>query len=192
MHKKLDTIKEIMFWSYANLAMAHSAVEKRQFKYATYNYMIRAKLYRGLMDGDMNVGTLFDDEKIKLASGNVCSYCGKNENLALDHILPKSSGGKDTGDNLIYACKACNGSKGKKDMMEWMASRNTFPPLLVLRRYLKLVISYCVKNDLLDLDICKAKTLNLPFPIECIPLKFPDPSSLILMHGDRTVFGKHG
>jgi len=74
--KDLNTVKNLLFWSYANLAMAHTAVDKKQEKYAPFNYMIRAKLFKGLMDDSMNVRTIFDDEKIKLSSGNKCSYCG--------------------------------------------------------------------------------------------------------------------
>ncbi len=54
--QELNTVKEILFWSYANLAMAHTAVDRRQEEYATFNYMIRAKLFKGLMEGSMNIG----------------------------------------------------------------------------------------------------------------------------------------
>jgi hypothetical protein len=98
--KELKTVKEILFWSYANLAMAHTAVDRKQEKYITFNYMVRAKLFKGLTEGTMNIRTLIDDEKVKLLSGNKCSYCGATENLALDHIFAKKMGGKDAGDNL--------------------------------------------------------------------------------------------
>ena len=67
--KELKTVKELLFWSYANLAMAHTAVERKQDKYKSFNYMIRARLYKGLMDGAMNIRTISDDKKIKMASG---------------------------------------------------------------------------------------------------------------------------
>lgn len=180
MAKEFNTVKEVLFWSYANLAMAHAAVDKKQKKYTSFNYMIRAKLFKGLMDESMNIGTLFDDEKIKLASGSKCSYCGATGNLALDHIIPKKRGGKNTGDNLIYACKTCNSSKGKKDLMEWMNYRNSFPPLMVLRRYLKLIINHCVENDLMELSPKDLEGRQLLFSIEHIPLNFPSPSELKL------------
>jgi hypothetical protein len=178
--KELSTVKELLFWSYANLAMAHTAVDRKQENYARFNYMIRAKLYKGLMDNTMNVRTIFDDEKIKILSGNQCSYCGSTENLALDHILPKKYGGKDVGENLVYACRACNSSKGKKDLMEWMSSKDIFPPLMVLRRYLKLVIEYCVNNDLME---CKIKEVEqqLPFNLSFIPVNFPKPNELCMV-----------
>lgn len=179
--KELNTVKELLFWSYANLAMAHTAVDRRQEKYATFNYMIRAKLFKGLMEGSMNIRTLFDDEKVKLLSGNKCSYCGSTENLALDHIFPQKLGGKDVGDNLIYACRSCNSSKGKKDMMEWMDYKNSFPPLMVLRRYLKLVVSYCIDNALMECSINELNDSNQPFNIEFIPVNYPKPTELVLI-----------
>ncbi|MBL4701584.1 MAG: HNH endonuclease [Phycisphaeraceae bacterium] len=179
--RELSIVKERLFWSYANLAMAHTAVERKQEKYATFNYMIRAKLFKGLMEGSMNIRTLFDDEKIKLLSGNKCSYCGATENLALDHIFPKKFGGKDAGDNLVYACRPCNSSKGKKDLMEWMSYKNTFPPLMILRRYLKLVIIYCNENNLLECSIEELKKQQFPFNIEHVPVSYPKPGGLILV-----------
>ena len=179
--QELNTVKEILFWSYANLAMAHTAVDRRQEEYATFNYMIRAKLFKGLMEGSMNIGTLFDDEKVKLLFGNKCSYCGSTERLALDHIFPQKMGGKDAGDNLIYACRCCNSSKGKKDMMEWMNYRNSFPPLMILRRYLKLVVGYCIDNGLMECSIDELKGQKHPFNIEFIPVSYPYPKTLLLI-----------
>ena len=176
--REYKTVKEKLFWSYANLAMAHTAVERKQEKYATFNYMIRAKLFKGLCDGSMNIRTLFEDEKIKLLSGQKCSYCGSINDLALDHIFPKKFGGKDVGDNLIYACRSCNSSKGKKDLMEWMKSREQFPPLMVLRRYLKLIVEFCVRENLMDFFAEDLRNQDYPFKIEYIPVSFPKPSLL--------------
>ena len=176
--KELKTVRERLFWSYANLAMAHTAVDRKQEKYAPFNYMIRARLFKGLCDGTMNVRTLFDDEKIKLLSGQKCSYCGSSDNLALDHIFPQKLGGNDAGDNLIYACRHCNSSKGKKDLMEWMHSKDQFPPLMILRRYLKLIIEFCDTRNLMDSPIENLRNQNYPFNIELVPVSFPKPNLL--------------
>ena len=178
--KEFNTIKELLYWSYANLAMAHTAVDKNQDKYAVFNYMIRSKLFKGLMSGSMNIRTIFDDEKMKLLSANKCCYCGVSDKLALDHLFPKKLGGKDTGDNLLHACQSCNSSKGKKDLMEWMESKNQFPPLMILRRYLKLIIIYCLENDLMDLKIEEVNKQSHPFKVAYIPISYPKPSELIL------------
>jgi hypothetical protein len=185
--KNLNKVKDLLFWSYANLAMAHTAVTRKQDNYATLNFMIRAKLFKGLMDGTMNIRTLFDDEKIKLLSANRCCYCGATQNLSLDHIFPQKLGGKDVGDNLVYACRTCNSSKGKKDLLVWMAYKHSFPPLMILRRYLKLVIMYCLDNNLMDCSTEELQNQGHPFCISHIPVNFPKPNELILIAEQKQI-----
>jgi hypothetical protein len=176
----IETVKEQIFYAYANLAMAHSAVEKKHDKYRTFNYIIRAKLFKGLKDGTMNIRSLFDDEKIKIQTGQICNYCGSPEKLALDHIFPLKYNGKDNADNLILACKTCNSSKGKKDLIEWMIYRKKFLPLMIIRRYLKLTYNYCSEYGLLDNKIEDIKDMELPFKIELLPTSYPRPNELSL------------
>jgi Fe-S cluster biogenesis protein NfuA len=139
---KIEKVSDLIYYSYANLAMAHTAVDRNQEKYVMFNFMIRAKLFKGLKDGTMNMRTIFDDEKVKLQTGQICNYCGSSEKLSLDHIFLKKYGGTDDAENLIYACKTCNSSKGKKDLIEWMTLQGKFPPLMIIRRYLKLTFNY--------------------------------------------------
>lgn len=176
-----ETLKEHLFWAYANLAMAHTAVDKKQTTYARFNFMIRAKLYKGLITGSMNIRTIFDDEKIKLTIGTKCNYCNSIDNLALDHILAQKLGGKDEGDNLIFACKTCNSSKGKKDLMDWMINRGEFLPLMIIRRYLKLTIAYCLDNNLMENKLSEIDFDTIPFKINSIPLNYPTPDKLKLV-----------
>ena len=52
---------------------------------------------------------------------NQCQYCCKHfkpEELTLDHVLPKSRGGKNTWHNLVAACKKCNQKKGSRTTHE--------------------------------------------------------------------------
>lgn len=47
----------------------------------------------------------------------VCQYCGEHktrQELTVDHILPKSRGGKSTWLNIVSACKPCNWKKADK------------------------------------------------------------------------------
>ncbi len=46
---------------------------------------------------------------------NTCQYCGRRlpkPDLTIDHVLPRSRGGKDTWCNLVLACVECNLKKG--------------------------------------------------------------------------------
>jgi hypothetical protein len=165
--------------------MAHTAIDKNQDKYSMFNFMIRAKLFKGLKDGTMNMRTIFDDEKIKLQTGQICNYCGSKDKLALDHIFPQRLGGKDDAENLIFACRTCNSSKGKKDLMEWMAFRGQFLPIMIIRRYLKLTFNYCNDNGLLDKQIGDLKGIELPFRIDLLPTTFPKPNELKLNVDDK-------
>jgi len=56
-------------------------------------------------------------KNINIRDGYKCAYCGekfRGDELTLDHILPKSRGGKDTWDNLISADKKCNHRKADR------------------------------------------------------------------------------
>lgn len=47
-----------------------------------------------------------------------CAYCGKvlydKKDVTVDHITPKSKGGKTEDSNLVICCKSCNGLKSSK------------------------------------------------------------------------------
>ena len=48
-----------------------------------------------------------------------CQYCKlKGDQLTLDHIMPRSRGGKDTWENLVAACVRCNVRKGNRTPKE--------------------------------------------------------------------------
>jgi 5-methylcytosine-specific restriction endonuclease McrA len=48
-----------------------------------------------------------------------CQYCGgKEAELTLDHVIPKSRGGEESWENLVTACKPCNSKKGNRTPAE--------------------------------------------------------------------------
>jgi 5-methylcytosine-specific restriction endonuclease McrA len=50
-----------------------------------------------------------------------CVYCGNDnrKTLTLDHVIPQSKGGKDTWENLVTACRRCNGEKSDLTLEEY-------------------------------------------------------------------------
>ena len=53
--------------------------------------------------------------EIFVRDGYTCQYCGKRtHDLTLDHIMPRSKGGRHTWDNLVSACYECNHKKGQR------------------------------------------------------------------------------
>lgn len=177
--KEFKTLGEKLFWIYANVGLAHVALKNNHSEYQQIDYMVRAKLYKGLCSGTMKIATLYDDEKEKL-DNNKCCYCGAYGKLSLEHLIPRKSGGADSGDNIIYACKRCNSSKKETDLIEWMLSNDKFPPILILRRYLKIAIAFCEENDYMNKDFSGFDGLELPFRIDLLPYRFPKPSDLKL------------
>lgn len=179
-NQRLTTVKEVLYWSYANLAMAHYTISNHETKYTKIGFMVRARIYKGLMNGSMHIGTILDDEKIKLNYSDRCAYCGSTEDMSIDHLLPKVKNGADSSDNFVRACKHCNSSKGAKDLITWFEQRDEFPPIFILRRYLKILISYCINNNLMEYSVNDTKLKDLPFDISKIPTNYPSPDKLIL------------
>ncbi|MGZ2484310.1 hypothetical protein ACVITL_002833 [Rhizobium pisi] len=63
-------------------------------------------------------------EAVMLRDGEVCAYCGTEDGpFDIDHIFPKSRGGKNTSSNLTVACSSCNRSKGARTPEEWRGAR---------------------------------------------------------------------
>ncbi|MBN1808202.1 MAG: HNH endonuclease [Planctomycetes bacterium] len=56
-----------------------------------------------------NRRTIFERDKYR------CQYCGSrlpSSELTLDHVVPRSRGGKSAWDNIVVACVKCNTRKG--------------------------------------------------------------------------------
>ena len=175
---KPSTVGELLHWSYANLAMAHAAVTANAQQFGRLQFMVRARLYKGLSAGTMNIGPLADDERLKMVLPQACCYCGSRSHLSVDHLMPTKKGGSNSGDNLVWACRSCNSSKCANDALEWLANQGHFPPLLLLRRYLKLSIELSQERGLMGRPLDSVP--ELPFSLAAIPLSFPQPAQLRL------------
>lgn len=44
--------------------------------------------------------------------GQACFWCDFSAILTRDHVVPKSRGGGDGADNVVWACRACNHQRG--------------------------------------------------------------------------------
>jgi 5-methylcytosine-specific restriction endonuclease McrA len=61
----------------------------------------------------------FTRKNLFLRDQHECQYCSKqfvNEQLTIDHVIPRSLGGGTSWTNCVAACKKCNGMKGNKLM----------------------------------------------------------------------------
>lgn len=174
------TVRELIAASYAMVAAAHRALVDGRSRYGRLDHMIAARLYKGLVTGTMSMRSLYDDERLKMTMPQACCYCASTDSLVLDHLIPRVKGGPDQADNLVWACKKCNGSKSGHDMMTWMRKRGAFPPILLLRRYLKIVSRDCVEAGCMDRELANFDGAALPFDLGCLPTDFPQPGELVL------------
>ena len=56
-------------------------------------------------------------KNILLRDRYTCQYCGtvySASELTLDHVTPRSRGGKSSWDNLVTSCRRCNNHKGDR------------------------------------------------------------------------------
>lgn len=178
--KEFDTIGDWFFWCYSNLSMAHSAKRDGKEKYEPFHHMIKNKMYNELRNGKKQIASFFEDERVKLEN-HCCFYCGSTEDLTLDHLIPRESGGSDSGDNIVFACQSCNSSKSDNNLITFYSEKGELPPLLVLRKYLKIVYQFLKENDLLEKPYVDMKKL-LPekYNLELPAGTWPEPKDLRL------------
>ena len=62
----------------------------------------------------------FNKKNILKRDAYTCQYCGRNggERMTIDHIVPRSLGGRTIWENVVSACRACNLRKGNKTLSE--------------------------------------------------------------------------
>jgi 5-methylcytosine-specific restriction endonuclease McrA len=64
------------------------------------------------------VDVVFSRQNLLLRDKYTCQYCGKYlkspKERTIDHIIPKSRGGKTVWTNVVLCCKKCNLKKGDK------------------------------------------------------------------------------
>jgi 5-methylcytosine-specific restriction endonuclease McrA len=73
---------------------------------------------------------------VMLRDAYTCQYCGDSpgrQNLTVDHVIPRSRGGRHGWENLATACKRCNQKKGSLTPDEAVMSliRRPFEPTYV-------------------------------------------------------------
>lgn len=62
----------------------------------------------------------FNKKNILKRDAYTCQYCGRNsgERMTIDHVIPRSLGGRTVWENVVSACRDCNLKKGNKRLHE--------------------------------------------------------------------------
>lgn len=71
--------------------------------------------------------------RIYRRDGHECVYCGSKKELTIDHVIPKSKGGKNDWINLVTSCFKCNLKKADRTPEEakMVMRKKPFEPTLV-------------------------------------------------------------
>lgn len=69
-------------------------------------------------------------KSIKDAWDNCCCFCGEppisDKSLTIDHLKPRSKGGKDISTNCLPACLKHNQAKGSQDWQPWFREQSFY------------------------------------------------------------------
>jgi len=106
------------FDSWTDLSMAREQIEKREYEWvSTVRLHIAVPKVIRLLGYDRlpKQQVKLNRRNIFARDNNTCQYCGGHfatTELSLDHVLPRSQGGKSTWANLVCSCVRCNTRKG--------------------------------------------------------------------------------
>ena len=167
MTPKFSTFGDNLLWCYATWQTLYTLVNMGETQLGKKFYMFRTIFFNKFKTRKQRISDLYNQNKIKLKVGDYCFYCGaeiSKENLTADHVFPRIKGGTNDMDNIIFVCKSCNSSKGKKDLLEWfLLNREQFPSPFILGHYLRQIYLYAIEHGLMEQkyeDVC---LLDLPF-----------------------------
>ena len=95
-------------------------------------------------------GVAFNKKNILVRDGFKCAYCGeKSQKLTIDHIIPRSRGGKDSFENCVAACRSCNRRKGGRIPSEANMHLILKPYQPTVSEFLRMRLKRLGINDLL-------------------------------------------
>jgi 5-methylcytosine-specific restriction endonuclease McrA len=95
-------------------------------------------------------GVAFTKRNVMIRDRFCCTYCGtRRERLSIDHIIPKSRGGKTTFENCVTACKSCNLKKGSRTPGEARMYLKSRPYQPTISEFLRLKFESLGVNEVL-------------------------------------------
>ncbi len=149
----LENFFETLMYEHAKLIADRAVENRKQIAPAArvgkdyWSFVMRT--FKKLCQGDIAASTILRENKLLVASGHYCAYCGASGILQWEHIVPPSRGGPDNIDNLVQSCGKCNRDKSTRNPLEWYAARNPdrkHVPRLVMGKLVKLMLDEHLKR----------------------------------------------
>lgn len=149
--REVKTIRHLIYYQYAKI-VAKSALGE-DAKKLSYGFV--KNTFRQFVNSEKKWSDILREDKQFIQSDKACFYCGSNENLTWEHIVPKSLHINDRCPecdkiqgvhNMIWACGSCNSKKGTKGVYHYSQELkkgnkkfyDEIPPLLE-KKYLKTI-----------------------------------------------------
>ncbi len=107
------TIEEEILYEYAKLI-------SRSVFGGKINYGFVSDRFKALKRGDATMSGTIREWQREQELPKICVFCGADENLQVDHLIPRSRGGPDSADNMVLACDTCNASRGDQGVFQWL------------------------------------------------------------------------
>ena len=151
------TFLNLVNWKWAICLMASGKAEVVKDSHATVRssggMMLRVpavlrliKLIRTIY----RAGVAFTKRNVLVRDGFRCAYCGNSRDwLSIDHIIPRSRGGKTTFENCVAACKSCNLKKGGRTPNEAAMYLRTKAYQPTISEFLRLKFQHLGFNEVL-------------------------------------------
>ncbi len=145
MPAQFSTVRSLIYWEYAKLIAGQVTGERQSYAFVNFTY-------QRLQQQRIKPSAILTENQMVFQAGEVCVYCGADENLEWEHIIRRTLNGPDTFDNMVRACRSCNASKGARDPYRWYTDRRQIDqiPRLVLGKLLKVTFAEFERRDVLD------------------------------------------
>ena len=93
------------------------AAEARCVRAVSFKFIVPEVIVLNVFNSFIRKEVRFSRRNIFQRDKNTCQYCGRRFSkldLTIDHVVPRSRGGRDTWENLVLACVKCNVRKGNR------------------------------------------------------------------------------
>jgi hypothetical protein len=109
----VKTIGDEIYYEYAKL-ISRSVFSGR------LNYGFISTRFKALHEGKATMSGTLREWQREHELPVQCVFCGGTSALHTDHLIPKSRGGLDTSENVVWACGFCNSSRADKRIYAWL------------------------------------------------------------------------
>jgi len=115
------TFQTYDFMSWADVSKAKDRFGEMMIRSTSLAIEVPEVILLTVYEGMGERSVVFSRRNIFKRDRYCCQYCGKQcrgdvamEELSIDHVLPKSRGGKSSWENCVLACMVCNARKANK------------------------------------------------------------------------------